>query len=87
MPFDEDPISLTLVRSALDLVWYRSTRRVTTPRSGRKHTAVIRRRLSEAPAMSLWWRGRSALRKQRRLRHDLLEDEGHRDARGILLRR
>jgi hypothetical protein len=26
-------------------------------------------------------------RKQRRLSHDLLEDEGHRDARGILLRR
>ena len=42
----------TLVRSALDLVWYSITRGVTKPRSGRKPTAVVRRMLSDATAMS-----------------------------------
>jgi hypothetical protein len=58
---DEEPISLTLVRSALDLVWYRITRRVTKPRSGRKPTTVIKRILSEATAMSFRRRDHGAL--------------------------
>ena len=57
------------------------------PRSGRKPMVVVKRILSEATAMSFRRRDHGALRKPRRLRHDLLEDEGHGDARGILLRR